>query len=222
MSKHTTYSRLEAVALIEDKEARKVAFRKLLEEDNMIAIVVQRVYHPNYNWRLPAGPMPAIAVKSNHYERGPFIQSIRRWDNFRVPEEIPFNYNLKASNVETQFIALYESVASDDADLLIAVKDKKLPWDSLDLDFVMEVVPELFPHSFRTESPEIKTEASSSTTITDNSKTESTGSKKDQCFEIMQSNPGLARKEYIKIFQEKVGIAKATASVYYQDLKDKV
>lgn len=216
MIKETAYKTLERVAKIADHDERKNALRELLINNNNLAIVVQRVYHPNYTFDLPAGPMPEIAKRSRHDEYGPFYNNIKRWDKFRPASEVPENVNIRQSVREEQFLSLYESVADDDADLLVAVKDKKLPWDTLNVEFVVEAVPELFPESFRAAEPEERI-----TTRVEKTQVQSTVSKRDICKQIMQENPGLTRKDYLGLF-EKAGISKVTAGQYYQALKGTV
>ena len=46
-------------------------------------------------------------------------------------------------------------------------------------------------------------------------------SKMDQCKLLMESNPGLQRKDFIKMFMDKVGMTKSGASTYFQLIKPK-
>lgn len=217
--KETAYESLERIANIEDDAVRAQALRDNLASNNALAIVVQRTYHPNYNFDLPEGPLPeSVAKKSGHDEYGPFYTSIKKWDILRRNSEY-VGPHINRTNKETQFIALYEGVSDKDADLLIAIKDKRLPWGTLDRDFVVDTLPELFPCSFRSSDQE---KATQSFSIAGLSAQASTGeSKKDTCKRIMRENPGLARKDYIRLFEE-VGISKATGGLYYQSLKDVV
>lgn len=224
--RETAYKSLDRIANIEDHSARKAALRKLLADNHNLAIFIQRCYHPNYNFSLPSGNLPeSIAKKSNHDDYGMFYRNMKRWEIFRLPEEVPLNGQIKKHVVEQQFIDLYEAVSSDDADLLIAVKDKKLPWDTLSCEFVVDAVPELFPESFRPSFKNQDVDQQTNTNIhgavasIDN--TETKKSKRQIAKEIMQSNRGLARKDYIRLF-ETVGISKVTAGQYYQQLKDDV
>lgn len=224
-TKLTAYEILEQIANIADPIERKNTLRTVLSNNNALAIVVQRTYHPDYKFDIPEGPLPAeIAKKSGHDEPGPFLQSLRRWytclDNFQLPKH----------KKEAHFIDIYESVASKDADLLIAVKDKKLPWETLDAAFVVDAVPELFPSSFRDQvsgyvaPPADQTAPTSVPAVKPESKPVANSggkSKKQICKEIMQANPGLARKDYIALFEAQ-GVSKSTAGLYYQQLKDEV
>lgn len=266
MIKETAYETLENIAKIADREKRKATLRAVLENNNALAIIVQRTYHPRYNFDLPVGPLPSdIAKKSGHDEAGPMYNNLRRWDILRSAEEQPTNAGIMQSKREEQFISLYEAVASKDADLLIAVKDKELPWPTLDCEFVVDAVPELFPESFRSagkrKDPEKVVPTKNTTAIstediaqaqqfvldhhadefgnTTERKTELDGhtlvqydegqqppqpvaakSKRQLCQEIIEGNPGLARKDYLALF-EAVGVKGATASLYYQQLKSK-
>lgn len=206
--RETAYATLERIASIEDDNERSQVLRDTLLNNNALAIVIQRVYHPNYNFDLPEGELPeSIAAKSGHEEFGPFYSSIKKWDKFRVDDEVA-SPHISKTNKENQFISLYEGVASSDADLLIAVKDKKLPWETLSKEFVVAALPELFPVSASTERVEAVAQANST----------STESKKETCRRIMQENPNLARKDYLKLFEE-LGIAPSTGALYYQTLK---
>lgn len=236
--KQTTYDKLNTIAEIANDEDRRIAFRNALLSDNTLAIIVQRTYHPNYNFDLPKGPVPESARKSGHAEPGPFLQSLRKWDILRPAEEVPMNSNVKKYIKEQQFLGFYEGASNDDAELLVAVKDKVLPWPTLDAVFVANAVPELFPDSFRPENAAAITQTvnkevnNPDTQVPDFVKqvaditTKSVvpapkGNAKQQCVEIMQANPGLKRKDYLALF-EAVGIKKATAAIYYQELKDTV
>lgn len=248
MIRETAYKTLENISKIADPETRKATLRQTLMENNPLAIVVQRVYHPNYHFDLPAGDVPdTIAKKSNHDEHGPFYNNLRRWDVLRPTEEVPSNVNIRKNVREQQFISLYEAVSNDDTELLIAVKNKKLPWETLNLAFVVDALPELFPDSFRQNpttttyqsEPQVNVQSIetnqvelSQQNIFDEFKTEgmeiiidptiptvdNTKSGKQKCIEIMQNNPGLTRKEYLKLF-EQIGVKQSTGAMYYQQLK---
>lgn len=223
----TVYEILNQIAQIEDDAQRAQALRQAMLKNNVIAIIVQRTYHPNYNFSLPKGPLPESIInlmrKAPHQEAGPLYTSIRKWDIFRIPEEVPNNANIKKHVIENHYISLYCSLSTGDALLLEGVKDKKLPWDSLNAEFIVDNFPELFPPSFRPgdtpvhhQEPVKENSTEQKTPQFDRPKTT-----KEQCLWIMQNNPGLTRKEYIELFQ-KVGATKATAGVYYQKFKDLV
>lgn len=140
MIKETAYETLDRVSKIKNKPERTEALREELKNNKQLAMLVQYTYHPDVKFALPPGPLPDdIAKKSRHDEGGILYNNARRLYQFKD------DFNLPKTKRETNFLVLYESVASDDADLLIGIKDKKLPWKSLSKAFVKKAVPELFP-----------------------------------------------------------------------------
>lgn len=215
----TAYEALEEIANIVDPVERKRVLRATFIKNRGLATIVQRCYHPDYNWDLFPGGLPeTIAKKSGHREPGPLYHSMRRWGLFQHPSEVPTNGTIKKSIREAQFISLYESVSSSDADILIAVKDKKLPWETLSVEFVVDAVPELFPSSFRADSANAPSEKPAHARQFQYIEGET---KVDMCKRLMQENPGLIRKNYLELFEEH-GISKVTGAQYYQRLKDVV
>jgi hypothetical protein len=53
------------------------------------------------------------------------------------------NPNLTSFRRETLYITLLETVHPDDAKLLLAIKEKKLPYKGLTLNFIKEALPGL-------------------------------------------------------------------------------
>jgi hypothetical protein len=54
------------------------------------------------------------------------------------------NTNLTQLKRESMFIDLLQSIAPEDAELLIAIKEKKLPFDGLTAETVLKAFPGLF------------------------------------------------------------------------------
>ena len=202
MFRLTAYEALERIASIADPVARKQALENEFANNNPLAIAVQRIYHPNYTFDIDINECKY--KPSNHDSPGPFYTSIRRWDRFRPGSE-SFESQFTTKELKTkQFVDLLESVSTGDSLLLLAIINKKLPWDALDEQFIVEVFPQLFPATFR------KQENSESNSAKDNP------SKKQQCRDIFANNPTIARKAMLELF-EAVGVTKTTASLYYTD-----
>lgn len=114
----------------------------ILREHDMPALrqILFYMYSPSVKFSLPAGDPPYT----------PFTQ-----------EDVPYRlYNemrrlylfiegghptLTQPKREMLFVELLESVAPEDAILLIAVKDKKAPWKKLAKNVVQKAFPELLP-----------------------------------------------------------------------------
>ena len=106
----------------------------------IIRTVLQGAFDPRIVWILPEGPVPYTPNKLVDQENV-FIREARLLKHF-VDGGTPGLNRIKR---ETMFIELLENVAPADAELLIALKDKKLPWKGLNADIVREAFPGLLP-----------------------------------------------------------------------------
>lgn len=148
MSRDTIYNHLNRVAQIKSKAERIVAVRKLCAEVPAIALLIQYTYHPDVIWDLPPGPLPdTIFRKSGHDERGPLLQGVKKMKNFWTSSPV------SEENKQRNFISFCESVASKDYEVVIACKDKKLPWTQLSQKFCYAALPDLFPPQPKDENP---------------------------------------------------------------------
>lgn len=102
--------------------------------------IFQYAYQPDIVWNLPEGDPPYKPCEFLDQE-GRLYTELRRLYLFIKGG----NDNLKQLKREQLFIQLLESVAPEDAKLLLAMKDKKLPYKTLDLKLIKEAIPDLLP-----------------------------------------------------------------------------
>lgn len=144
--KKTLMNILTELNNIEDKQERIWETRRLCGEIPTIAKLIQYTYHPDCAVDLPEGEVPSTLYKrSSHEEQGILYKLINR-------EEIKNCF--KSANVnklqkERLFISFLERVAHSDVDLVIGIKDKRLPQRRLTEKFMIEALPELFPNGFK-------------------------------------------------------------------------
>lgn len=140
--RETVYAMMDRVAQIPDKQDRRDALRELCHEKRIIAMIIQYAYHPDVQWDLPKGDLPEkLFIRSSHDDYSVFYQCVKKLKNFWVGSPV------KRLTKEQNFIGLCSDVAGKDADLLISMKDKKLPWKTLNKSFCVKALPELFPPS---------------------------------------------------------------------------
>lgn len=103
-----------------------------------LRIILQYAFHPRIVWRLPPGRPP---FTPNPYpdQEGVLLQSARKLYLY-VEGGNPALTNEKC---QILFTSMLESVGRDDAELLIAIKDKKLPWPGITKEMVEEAFPDL-------------------------------------------------------------------------------
>ena len=102
--------------------------------------VLQGAFDPRIKWLLPEGVPP---FKKNDLQdaEGVFYAECRKLYLFVQGG----NDNLKPARREALFIQLLESLAPADADLLCAIKDKKMPYKGINAQLVKEAFPGLLP-----------------------------------------------------------------------------
>jgi len=109
-------------------------------DSGAIRTVLKYAFDPNIKFLLPKGPAPFKPFEGFDAE-GRLYAELRRLYLFVEGG----NPNLKPLRREFLFIQLLESIDKDDAKLLIAVKDKKLPYKGITEKIVRKAFPDLLP-----------------------------------------------------------------------------
>jgi hypothetical protein len=107
--------------------------------NNAILTILKYAYDPNIEWVLPEGNPPYTPCEYPHQENM-LYQEIRRLYLFLKGG----NDNLHPLKRESMFIDILQSVDPEDAKLLLAMKDKKLPYKGLNSKIVLKAFPGLY------------------------------------------------------------------------------
>lgn len=101
--------------------------------------ILKYAFDPNIKFLLPEGKPP---FKPNEYvdQEGVLFSEARKLYLFVEGG----NNNLTKLRRETLFIQFIENIDKNDAELICAVKDKKLPFKSLTKDIVKQAFPDLY------------------------------------------------------------------------------
>jgi hypothetical protein len=104
--------------------------------------ILRLAFDPGAKFALPEGPTP---YKKSEFDKqeGMLFQELRRLYLFLEPS-CGGNPNLKPQKRENLWIELLESLTPADAELLDAMKDKKLPWKGITKKDVLAAYPGLF------------------------------------------------------------------------------
>lgn len=136
--KMSVYEILKKADELESLQERK-AF--LLQHDTpAIHTILKCVYDPNVKFLLPKGKAPYKPTEFDRQE-GRLYSEIRKMYLFIEGG----NPNLAQVKREQIFIELLESIDRNDAELLVAVKDKKLPFKNITRNLVEKTYPGLIP-----------------------------------------------------------------------------
>jgi len=113
----------------------------LLQHDSpALQTILKCVYDPNIKFLLPKGKAPYKPTEFDRQE-GRLYSEIRKMYLFVEGG----NPNLTQIKREQIFVDLLESIDRQDAELLVAVKDKKLPYKNITRNLVEKTYPGLIP-----------------------------------------------------------------------------
>ncbi len=121
---------------IVDAEERRNFIRQ--HDSPALQTILKYCYDPNIVWLLPKGPAPY--VPSEHVEGHGMLYSEARKLYLFIEGG---NNNLTRNKREMLFINLLESIDKNDAELLVSIKDKELPYKLLTKKFIEKVYPGL-------------------------------------------------------------------------------
>lgn len=131
----------EILALAVKKETRAEKIELLRQFDSVtLRTMLQGAFDPTIEWDLPPGDPPYRPCEFFD-QQGRLYQETRKLYMFlkgRRPDLTPLKK-------EVLFIALLEGLDKDDAKLLLAVKDKKMPYKGITYKLVQEAFPGLLP-----------------------------------------------------------------------------
>jgi hypothetical protein len=129
---------LEKVSKLKKKDEKVSALRA--NDSYIIRTVLQGAFDPRIKWLLPDGD-PPYRVNDLVDQENVLIKEVRKLAYF-VEGAYP---NLKQVKREQMFIELLETVTPADAKMLLAMKEKKLPWKGITVDIVNEAFPGFIP-----------------------------------------------------------------------------
>ena len=128
---------LEKIAKLPKKER----VNELRKNDNFtMRTILQGAFDPRVVWQLPSGAPP---FKKNML---PDLEGVLYADSKKLYLFVEGGHpTLKQNRRESLYIAFLENLAPADADLMCAVKDKKIPYKAITADLVREAFPGLIP-----------------------------------------------------------------------------
>lgn len=104
-----------------------------------IRIILQYCFHPAAKWALPEGDAPYTPCEYPNVENMLYTEAKKLYLFLEGG-----NDDLSQLKREKMFIDLLESIAPNDAALMISVKDKKLPFEGLTPEIIQKAYPGIF------------------------------------------------------------------------------
>jgi hypothetical protein len=109
-------------------------------DSHALRSMLQGAFDPGIEWLLPEGVPPFN--KSQLVDQQGMLYAESKKLYLFVKGGI---YNLRPLRREALFIEILEKIDPSDADLLCAVKDKKMPYSKITYDLVFETFPGMIP-----------------------------------------------------------------------------
>lgn len=130
------YELLEKISRLRKTQQKIEALRN--NDSFALRVILQSVFDPKVEWLLPPGTPPYTPnqlVDQQHI-------LIKEAEKLRYYIK-GFHDNLNQLKRESMFVELLERVDPQDAKLLCAIKDKKMPFPGINLEHVSEGLPGL-------------------------------------------------------------------------------
>lgn len=129
----------EILNLVEKEEIKEKKINTLLKYDSLaLREVLKYCFDPNIKFLLPEGKMEYIPSRSNE-NYTVLYANVKKFYLFVEGG----NENLSQKKRELLFRMFLESLNKDDAELMILVKDKKLPYKTINEKLVRKAYPGL-------------------------------------------------------------------------------
>lgn len=134
---------LKKVSILKTKKEKVEALKA--NDTLPLRIVLQGAFDPNVEWLLPPGN-PPYKENANVDQEHILISRCTKLRYFIRG----FYDDLKQNKREALFVEMLEDLDKDDAVLILAVKEKKLPFTGITLDIVKEALPGLIHEQVKT------------------------------------------------------------------------
>ena len=129
----------------------KVEFLSQYKDRKDLEHIIKGAYHPAIEWLIPAGPLPYNVQFSD-------VPAPDLADNRLIQAYRQFRYlvkgggDVKQSKREDIYLNIIRSVHKSEAELLMSVVSKKLPYKGLTRNLMLEIFPDWLPKEQTTES----------------------------------------------------------------------
>ena len=131
----------EILARISKLKTKKQRVQAMRTEHNIaLENIIDLCFNPNLKFDLPTGKPPYKPQPKEADCQATLYANLRKFGIFLKPGSYP---HMKQLQRETQFVQFLESLDPDDAELVIAIKDKKMPYKGITRGLFQEAWPSL-------------------------------------------------------------------------------
>jgi hypothetical protein len=131
---------LKAISRKKSREDKIKTLREIPSgERTIVHFILEHAFNPAIKFMLPEGPMPENSYKENQTDeaQGRLFSEARKL--YLFVEGSPVEH-MNSIQRETRWIEILEGIDSEDAKLLISIKDKKVPYRGITKELVQEAL----------------------------------------------------------------------------------
>ena len=129
---------LDRISKLKTKEEKITALRR--DHNIVLENIIDLCYNPRLKFVLPTGEPPYKPQPKEADCQATLYANLRKFGVFLETGPYP---NMRPYKRESQFVQFLESLDPDDAKLVIAIKDKKLPYKGMNRKLFEEAWPAL-------------------------------------------------------------------------------
>jgi hypothetical protein len=122
---------------IDQLKTKQSKIKALQDNKSVLFPIFHYALHPKCTWELPESDPPYKPVDKNADQQARLVSEYKRFYIF-----IKGNSEVKQVKRERLFIDLLESVDPDDAKLLLHIKNKSLPYKTIDVKLIKSAFPD--------------------------------------------------------------------------------
>ena len=141
--RHGVAEILKSISAIKDPKVKQDELGRCAGNQAIIA-VLHAMFHPDVKFILPEGVPPFKKMEKSVDAQGALFREAKKLYIFI---EGLSNPNIPPLKVQALFIQLLEALDPDDADLVVAMKEKRSPYPGLTYDLVFNTFPGLLPQN---------------------------------------------------------------------------
>jgi hypothetical protein len=129
---------LKRIDKLKTKNEKVEALRR--DHNNALEVIIDLCFNPNIKFNLPEGKPPYKPLASANDAQSNLYSGLRRFDIYTNSGKYS---NMKDLQREANFIQFIEGLDPDDAELVVSIKDKKMPYPTITAELFAEAWPTL-------------------------------------------------------------------------------
>lgn len=141
--------RKRSLSSIVKEAASKATFEEKIQvlhqnASESLLLLFTAAYDPRFTFLLPRGATPYKKISGLLDQEGRLYVEMKHMEKFMAVNGQPVKPTLSKIKREMLFLQMLESLDPEDAEMMVAVKDKKFPWKGITARTAQMAFPQLY------------------------------------------------------------------------------